>query len=292
MVNSMTGFGRAEKIVEGRDIIAEVKSVNHRFFDFNLRVSRGYEFLEEKVRPYLQEKIARGKLDVYIEVERPEGAKTDVQMNEPLASGYLSALHAAQQKFGLPDDIRASTLLQLPELFTVRREPEDEEKVWEEVRQVLDAALVPFLAMRRAEGGKMKEDILGRVSAIQDMVGEVENRSPKTVEEYRNKLRERIRDLLGSAPVDEQRILTEAALYADKVSVAEETVRIRSHISQFREMVSSGGPVGRRMDFLVQEMNREANTIGSKCVDAQIAHLVVDMKAEIEKIREQIQNIE
>jgi uncharacterized protein (TIGR00255 family) len=288
----MTGFGRAEKVVDGRDIIVEVKSVNHRFFDFNIRASRGYEFLEEKVRPYLQEKIARGKLDVYVGLEKLDDAGTEVQINMPLAAGYLSALRAAQKKFGLPDDIKTSTLLQCPDIFTVRREPEDEEEVWGKVKGVLDEALVPFFAMRRAEGSKMQEDILSRVSAILKMVGEIEERSPKTVEEYRSKLKERIQDLLGSAPVDEQRILTEAAIYADKVSVAEETVRLRSHISQFTDMVSSGEAVGRRLDFLVQEMNREANTIGSKCVDAQIAHLVVDMKAEIEKIREQIQNIE
>lgn len=288
----MTGFGRAEKIIDGRDIIVEIKSVNHRFFDFSSRISRGYGFLEEKLRSNLQTRIARGKIDVYVDLETLDDLSAEVQVNHSLASGYLAALREVQQRYGLPDDITASTIARCPDIFTIHRAPEDEEKVWAQVEQVLNEALTPFFAMREAEGAKLKDDVLGRAGTILRTVGQIEERSPRTVEEYRQKLKERISDLLGGAEVDEQRILTEAAVFADKVSVAEETVRLRSHIGQFTGMLESGEAVGRRLDFLVQEMNREANTIGSKCVDAQIAHMVVDMKAEIEKIREQIQNIE
>lgn len=292
MVKSMTGFGRAEKMTGGRDIIVEIKSVNHRFFDFSSRISRGYGFLEEKLRSFLQTRIARGKIDVFVDLETLDDAEAQVQVNHSLASGYLAALREVQQRYNLPDDVTVSTIARLPDVFTVHRAPEDEEKVWADVEQVVSEALVPFFAMREAEGAKLKEDVLGRAGTILNTVGEIEKRSPQTVDEYRQKLKDRISEMLGSAEIDEQRILTEAAVFADKVSVAEETVRLRSHIDQFTAMLESGDALGRRLDFLVQEMNREANTIGSKCVDAQIAHMVVDMKAEIEKIREQIQNIE
>ena len=288
----MTGSGRADKTQNGRDVIAEIRSVNHRYFDYSSRISRGYEYLEENLRPYLQEKVSRGKLDVSIEIQSAGNANVEVVMDEPLAAGYLAALRQAGEKFGLTDDMTASTLLRCPDLFTVRRKAENEEEVWLQVKAVLDEAFRSLFDMRKAEGIRLKEDILSRADAIQEMVGRVEERSPKTVEEYRSQLKERLQVLLGGAQVDEQRLLTEAAIYADKVSVAEETVRLRSHIGQFRKLADSEEAVGRKMDFLVQEMNREANTIGSKCIDADIAHIVVDMKAEIEKIREQIQNIE
>lgn len=288
----MTGFGRAEQVVDGYDIVVEVRSVNHRFFDFSARVPRGYGFLEEKLRPYLQAKVSRGKLDVSVELDSAGDPGTQVQVNMPLAREYFNAMRAVQRELHLPDDITTGTLLRFPDIFTVRRRPEDEEKICARVKQVLDAAFESLLAMRKAEGKKMEDDILSRAASIRKTVAQIEERSPRTVEEYREKLKGRISDLLGGAAVDEQRVLTEAAVYADKVSVAEETVRLRSHISQFTALVGSREAVGRRLDFLVQEMNREANTIGSKCVDAQIAHWVVDMKAEIEKIREQIQNIE
>lgn len=292
MINSMTGFGRAEKEVDGRDILVEIKSVNHRFFDFSARVPHGYGFLEEKMRSYLQERIARGKVDVFVDLAMPEDAGAAVEVNHSLAEGYLAALREVRDRYQLPDDITVGTIAHLPDIFTVRRVPEDEEAVWAQVRAVLDEALVPFFAMRGAEGTRMKEDVLGRADAVLKMVEQIEARSPQTVQEYGDKMKKRIIELLGGVDVDEQRILMEAAVYADKISVDEETVRLRSHISQFTAMLGSGEAVGRRLDFLVQEMNREANTIGSKCADAQIAHLVVDMKAEIEKIREQIQNIE
>lgn len=292
MVNSMTGFGRAEKIVGGRDIIVEIKSVNHRFFDFSSRVPHGFGFLEEKLRTSLQGRVARGKVDVFVEMGVLDDTSAEVEVNHSLAAGYVAALRELQQQYSLKDDVTASVVARLPDVFTVRRAPENEEEVWAQVREVLEEAIVPFFAMRAAEGKKLREDVLARSEKILGIVGRIEERSPQTVEEYRCKLKERIADMLGGAEPDEQRILTEAAIFADKVSVAEETVRLRSHISQFADMLGTGGAIGRRLDFLVQEMNREANTIGSKCVDAQIAHWVVDMKAEIENIREQIQNIE
>jgi uncharacterized protein (TIGR00255 family) len=291
VINSMTGFGRAEETVNGRDIIVEIKSVNHRFFDFSARVPRAYGFLEDKLKKYLQGRIQRGKIDVYVDLETVDDVSAQVTVNHTLAAGYVNALRELSSTYGLKDDITAGMIAKFPDVLVVSHPPEDEDAVWQQVSQVLEKALVPFFAMRAAEGEKMKEDVLGRANTIQEIVGYVEERSPQTVEEYRRRLTDRITELTA-AGADEQRILTETAIFADKVSVAEETVRLRSHITQFTDMIAAGGAVGRRLDFLVQEMNREANTIGSKCVDAQIAHYVVDMKAEIEKIREQIQNIE
>lgn len=288
----MTGFGRSESIVGGRDISVEIRSVNHRYFDYSSRISRGYGFLDTKLKAYLQDRIERGKIDLSVTVETLESADAEVLVNHSLASGYIAALRDLQQRYGLRDDISVGVVARYADLFTVRRAPEDEEAIWEAVRGVADEAFLPFSAMREAEGEHLKADFLERTARILELVSGVEERSPKTVEEYREKLLQRLRDLLADANVDEQRVLTEAAVFADKVSVAEETVRLRSHIDQFLSMLKAGGAVGRRLDFLVQEMNREANTIGSKCVDAEIAHMVVDMKAEIEKIREQIQNIE
>ena len=291
MVNSMTGFGRAEETVGGRNIIVEIKSVNHRFFDFTCRVPREYGFLEEKLRTLLQERVARGKVDVFVDMEALDDVSAKVEINHSLAAGYIAALRELERQYGLKDGVSVDTVARLPDVFLVRRAPEEEDEIWRQVRQVLEKALVSFFAMRGAEGEKLREDVCGRSQTILELVGRIEERSPQTVEEYRVKLKERIADMIGT-DADEQRILTEAAVFADRVSVAEETVRLRSHISQFSDMLGTGGAVGRRLDFLVQEMNRETNTIGSKCVDAQIARWVVDMKAEIEKIREQIQNIE
>lgn len=287
----MTGFGRAEETVGGRNIIVEIKSVNHRFFDFTCRVPREYGFLEEKLRTLLQERVARGKVDVFVDMEALDDVSAKVEINHSLAAGYIAALRELERQYGLKDGVSVDTVARLPDVFLVRRAPEEEDEIWRQVRQVLEKALVSFFAMRGAEGEKLREDVCGRSQTILELVGRIEERSPQTVEEYRVKLKERIADMIGT-DADEQRILTEAAVFADRVSVAEETVRLRSHISQFSDMLGTGGAVGRRLDFLVQEMNRETNTIGSKCVDAQIARWVVDMKAEIEKIREQIQNIE
>lgn len=288
----MTGYGRQEEILGTRHIQVEIKSVNHRYFEFTTRVSRGYSFLEEKMKTYIRNFVARGKVDLFISVESTEGADVEISVNRNVAAGYISAMRELCSDYGLEDDITASTLARFSDIFTVSRKPEDEEAVWNDVKTVADQAIASFLHMRIAEGQKLKEDVSARAEKILSLVKEVEQRSPETVEAYRRRLYARLQEVLQDKAIDEQRIVTEAALFADKVAVDEETVRLRSHLAQFQKLLESAEPVGRKLDFLVQEMNREANTIGSKCSDTQIAYAVVDIKAEIEKIREQIQNIE
>lgn len=288
----MTGFGRYAALVDGRNIVVEIKSVNHRYFEFSSRISRGYGFLDEKLKSYLQTRIARGKVDVYVSIETLEDGEAQVLVNHDLASGYVRAFRELAERYALEDDLSVSVLARCPDVFSVHRTPEDENRVWESVRQVFDRAFASFVTMREAEGMRLKEDVLQRARTILEIVEKIELRSPQTLEEYRQKLLARLREMLGDVKIDEQRILTEAAIFADKIAIAEETVRLRSHFSQMHAMLESNEAVGRKLDFIVQEMNREANTIGSKASDAQIAHMVVDIKAEIEKIREQIQNIE
>ncbi len=288
----MTGYGRSEQIVDGRAVTVEIKSVNHRYFEFSCRTTRGYSFLEEKLKSFLQGRITRGKVDAYISVEALESAQTQVLVNHSLAEGYVQALRELAERYGLRDDISVSTVSRYSDIFSVHKAPEDEEAVWSSVQQAAEEALKNFLAMREAEGERLRADVLSRAGTIMKLVDEIETRSPQTVAEYQERLRQKIQELLGDNTVDEQRLLTETAIFADKVAVAEETVRLRSHFRQMEEMMATDAPIGRKLDFLVQEMNREANTIGSKAVDSKIAYLVVDIKAEIEKIREQIQNIE
>ena len=292
MIRSMTGYGRSEQIVDGRAVTVEIKSVNHRYFEFSCRTTRGYSFLEEKLKSFLQGRITRGKVDAYISVEALESAQTQVLVNHSLAEGYVQALRELAERYGLRDDISVSTVSRYSDIFSVHKAPEDEEAVWNSVQQAAEEALKNFLAMREAEGERLRADVLSRAGTIMKLVDEIETRSPQTVAEYQERLRQKIQELLGDNTVDEQRLLTETAIFADKVAVAEETVRLRSHFRQMEEMMATDAPIGRKLDFLVQEMNREANTIGSKAVDSKIAYLVVDIKAEIEKIREQIQNIE
>ncbi len=292
MIRSMTGYGRCETVVDGRAVTVELKSVNHRYFEFSCRTTRGYSFLEEKMKSYLQGKISRGKVDAYISVEALESAEAQVLVNHPLASGYVHALRELAERYDLQDDISVSTVARYSDIFSVHKSPEDEDAVWASVQKAADEALEQFLKMREAEGQRLKADVLSRADTIMGLVGQIEARSPQTVAEYRERLQQKMEELLGDTTVDEQRLLMETAIFADKVAVAEETVRLRSHFKQMQEMLDSGEPIGRKLDFLVQEMNREANTIGSKAVDSQIAYMVVDIKAEIEKIREQIQNIE
>ena len=292
MIKSMTGYGRAEGTVDGRDIVVEIKSVNHRYFEFSSRTSRGYNFLDEKLKSYLQGKIARGKVDVFLTIQTVEDLASEVHINHSLAAGYVNALRELQERYHLADDISVSVVARYADIFSVHKAPEDEDETWNAVRQVLDKVLEHFFAMREAEGARMKADMEGRAAAILSLVEKIEERSPETVKEYQEKLQQRLEEMLQEAKVEEQRLVTEAAIFADKVAVAEETVRLRSHFEQMHEMLSSDQAVGRKLDFLVQEMNREANTIGSKAQDADIAHMVVDMKAEIEKIREQVQNVE
>ena len=292
MIKSMTGYGRFEGVVEGRQITVEIKSVNHRYFEFSSRITRGYGFLEERLKGYLQERVSRGKVDVYVSIETLEDADAQVQVNHSLAAGYVHALHELAERYNLRDDLSVSTVSRYSEIFSVHKAPEDEDAIWAVVQKGADCAMESFLAMREREGQRMKEDVISHAERILRLVDQIEERSPQTVLEYQQKLQARLEEMLADAKIDEQRILTEAAIFADKVAVAEETVRLRSHFDQMHQMLESAEPVGRKLDFLVQEMNREANTIGSKAVDSQIAYLVVDIKSEIEKIREQIQNIE
>lgn len=288
----MTGFGRFEGTTSGRTITVEIKTVNHRFFDFSCRTNRGYGFLEERLKGFISDYVSRGKVDVFVCVSEDENTESIVEINYSLASGYVNALHELAQKYNLKDDISVSLLSKYNDVLTVRKPSEDEEKVWLLVKECAEKAVSGLIAMREKEGGKLKEDVLSRCKTIISLVEYVEERSPKLVEEYRQKLMVRMQEILNGVEADEQRILTEAAIFADKTAVAEETIRLRSHIYQIREMLESAMPIGRKLDFIVQEMNREANTIGSKVSDADLAHIVVEIKAEIEKIREQIQNIE
>lgn len=292
MVMSMTGFGRAEISVGNRDIIVEMKSVNHRYFEFSCRTSRGYSFLEDKLKKYVGERISRGKVDMYVSVTDNDDSSVEVELNKPLASGYINAMKTLADEYGITNDVSVSVLSRFNDIFQITRPPADEDAVFADVKVAVDAALERFLSMRQAEGEKLKEDILGRAEKIIGIVGEIEERSPQTVQEYRDRLYAKLSEVLQSTNIDDQRILTEAAIFADKVAVDEETVRLRSHFDQMKQFLDSGEPVGRKLDFIVQEMNREANTIGSKVNDSVLAHKVVDIKGELEKIREQVQNIE
>lgn len=292
MIRSMTGYGRKQAVTGGMHITAEIKSVNHRYFEFSARVPRAYGFLEEKLKSYIQSLISRGKVECYIQIDNLEEEDCIVEVNHSLAKGYYDALKDLAQRYELRDDISVSLLSRYSDIFSVHKAEADEEKIWESVKGVVAEAVSSFIAMRETEGEKLKNDILSRCDTIIEKVEFIEERSPETVREYNDKLLVRIKDVLSDVQVDEQRILTEAAVYADKIAVAEETVRLRSHISQLRDFMESEEAIGRKTDFLVQEINREANTIGSKAQDVAIAKKVIDIKAEVEKIREQVQNIE
>ncbi len=292
MLRSMTGFGRGEDTIGGRHIVFEIKSVNHKYFEFNSRIPRGYLFLEDKLKAYIQGKISRGKVDVFLQIETLEETDVQVLVNHSLASAYVTALQELKERYQLPDEPSLALLSKYSDIFSVHKAPEDEDAVWEAVRQVADQAIASFLKMREAEGARLKADILEKAGEIVALVDQVERHTPETVEHYRERLKAKIEELLQDNRFDEQRVLTEVAIFADKVAVDQETVRLRSHFQQLQRLVDSDGPVGRKIDFLVQEMNREANTIGSKSVNSQIAYLVVDIKALIEKIREQVQNVE
>ena len=292
MIRSMTGFGRGEATVDGRDITVEIKSVNHRYFEFNCRTTRGFGFLEEKLKSYIKERVSRGKIDMFVSLSQKEDTEAIVKINPSLARGYINALKKLSDEYGVKDDISVSTVSSYSDIFQVHKAPEDEEEVWNSVKPVLDTALNNFITMRETEGEKMKADVMSRAKHILSIVDEIESRSPERVKEYEARLKERIEELLGSADYDEQRVITEVAIFADKVAVDEETVRLRSHFDQLKNLMDGDGEVGRKLDFIIQEMNREANTIGSKANDSNLSHMVVDIKAEIEKIREQIQNIE
>ena len=292
MVKSMTGYGRARETLNGRDITVEVRSVNNRYLDCTVKVPRTYIFVEDAVKARVQKAVSRGKVDVFITIDATAADETVVAVNEPLAQGYYEALTKLKDMFSLEGELSAAVLAKFPDVLTVTKAEEDLESVSGDICAVLDEALNAYNAMRTVEGGKLSEDIAGRAATIETVVGKVEERSPQTVAAYREKLTTRMQEVLQSTAIDESRILTEAAIFADKIAVDEETVRLRSHIAQLRTMLESDQPIGRKLDFLIQEVNRECNTIGSKCNDLTIAQDVVNMKGEVEKIREQVQNIE
>lgn len=288
----MTGYGRSQMLVDGMNITVEVKSVNHRYFEFSSRLPRSYGFLDEKLKSFFMGKLTRGKMECYVQIETVEEPDTIISVNHPLVKGYLDAYKELAETYGLENNIKVSDISRVSDIFSIRKQAADEDKIWAAVQNVAEEALNGFVSMREREGSRLRDDVLSRLEIILENVSFIEERSPETVKEYNEKLLVRLRELLADTHIDEQRILTEAAIFADKIAVAEETVRLRSHISQMRTFLDSDEAVGKKMDFLIQEFNREANTIGSKAQDVEIARRVVAVKAEIEKIREQIQNIE
>ena len=294
MVKSMTGYGRARQTLNGRDITVEVKSVNNRYLDATVKLPRAYIFTEDAIKQRVQKAVSRGKVDVFVSIDATGADETVVTVNEPLAKSYLEALRkiSALNPSMLRGEYSAVDVARFPDVLTVTKAEEDLESVQRDICAVADEALANYNVMRAVEGEKLAADIGARLTTIETLTGKVEARSPETVREYREKLTARMQEVLQSTTIEESRILTEAAIYADKIAVDEETVRLRSHVSQLRTMLASDEPMGRKMDFLIQEVNRESNTCGSKCNDVEIARVVVELKAEVEKIREQVQNIE
>ena len=292
MPKSMTGYGRARIVFDSREITVEIKSVNHKFFEFSSRVPRQYGFIEDKLKTLVSEFVTRGKVEMYVSIVTNDGSDVSVEVNASLAESYVSALRHANATIGLLDDVTLSSLFRIPDVFTVTKQDVDESELWDEVGKTAKAALESFLSMRSAEGGRLKSDILTKLDYIEGVVAAIEERSPLITEEYRQRLYNRLAELLGDNNIDESRILTEAAIFADKTATDEETVRLKSHVQSFRELLELDEPIGKKLDFLVQEMNREINTTGSKCSDLAVTKMVVDLKSTVEKIREQIQNIE
>ena len=292
MAKSMTGYGRAEEVLHGRSLGLEIKSVNSRYFEYSMRMPRGMGFLEEPVKKLLSARTSRGRVEVGLSVHDLGGGNTQVSANIPVATDYYNAISNIAAALMIENDTSVSTIARFSDVFTVTREEEDETELTADVLQVAQAALARFEAMRALEGEKLVADVQNRLDAIEAMLCQVEQGSAGRVQRYRERLHEKLQEILGDRSIDEARLLTEAALFADKTAVDEETVRLRSHLKQFAEILQNEGAIGRKLDFLTQELNREVNTIGSKCQEVEITRLVVDMKSEIEKIREQIQNME
>lgn len=292
MALSMTGYGRAEQVINGRNIAVEIKSVNSRYFEYSSRIPRSCAFMDDKLKKLLSQSISRGKTELNLQMQNVDAQDVAVEANLPLAKSYQQALTLLKTELGVSYDATAAALARFPDVLSVRCADVDEEQLWQDVSAVAKKAIENFVAMRKTEGEKLKEDVMGRLVTIENFVAGVEENSEGRVQAYTDKLYARLQTLLQDQNIDDARILTEAAIFADKTAVDEETVRLHSHIAQYREILSGDGPVGRKLDFLTQELNRETNTIGSKCQDIAITRIVVDMKAEIEKIREQIQNIE
>ena len=293
MIKSMTGYGRARELLNKRDITVEVRSVNNRYLDCTVKLPRMYAFAEDAVKQHVQQAVSRGKVDVFITVDASAADVAQVTVNRELAAQYAAAMGELAELCGpIAWKLTPEVLARFPDVLTVTKADEDLESVSADICTVLDEALAAYHTMRAVEGKRLAEDIAGRLDHIEAYTGQVEARSPETVAEYRAKLTARMQEVLQSTTIDDQRILAEAAIYADKVAVDEETVRLRSHVAQLRGMLESDEPMGRKMDFIIQEVNRESNTIGSKCGDVSIAQVVVNLKAEVEKMREQVQNVE
>ena len=288
----MTGYGRAVETVNGREFTVELRSVNNRYLDCGVKLPRSLSFAEEAVKQAVKATISRGKVDVFISVRSEDGEEVKVSLNSAVLEGYLAAMRQMVTDYGVADDISVSAVSRLPEVFTVERPEVDEDQLKADLMSVVAKAIEGYDAMRRTEGTALENDLRSRGQTILDLVAQVEQGNAQTVIDYRTRLENKLQEVLANTAIDESRILTEAAIFADKVAVDEETVRLRSHLQQMNTMLSGGGAVGRKLDFLLQEMNRETNTIGSKCSDVRLARIVVDMKAELEKIREQTQNIE
>ena len=292
MIKSMTGYGRAVETVNGREFTVELRSVNNRYLDCSVRLPRILSFAEDAVKQAVKASVSRGKVDVYISVRSENGEEVSVSLNKSVLEGYLAAMRQMVTDYGVTDDISVSAASRLPDVFTLDKPQVDEEQLQSDLMSVVSKALAGYDAMRCTEGQALDKDLRSRGNTILEYVALVEEGNGKTVADYRARLENKLREVLENTNIDESRILTEAAIFADKVAVDEETVRLRSHLEQMNTMLTAGGAVGRKLDFLLQEMNREANTIGSKCTDVNLARIVVDIKAELEKIREQTQNIE
>ena len=292
MVLSMTGYGRAGALLHGRDIKVELRSVNARFFEYSSRLPRSCAFLEDKLKKLVAAKVSRGKVELSLSIQTVTAADTVVSVNWSLAQGYRAALDSLIEKMDLKNDVTAGMIARFPEVLTQTAAPTNEDELWQDVQSVALQAVDAFVAMRAAEGEKLKADVAGRLDTIEELVAKIEQGSAGRVQAYSDKLYARLQELLGDRNIDESRLVTEAALFADKTAIDEETVRLHSHVAQYREILALDEPVGRKLDFLTQELNRESNTIGSKCQDVAVTRLVVELKSEIEKIREQIQNIE
>ena len=292
MIRSMTGYGSAKGTADGLEITIELKSVNNRFLDCSVRMPRSFLFAEDAIKSAVQKHISRGKVDVFVSVDSSQSGDMSVKVNEPLLKGYLEALNHIAEEYQLPNELSALALSRFPDVLVVEKREMDAEAITAAFCEIAERALRDFDAMREREGEKLRADVRNRLDLIDGFVTAIEKESPRTVEDYRCRLEQKMKEVLNGAGVDENRILAEAALFADHFAVDEETVRLRSHMAQLGAMIDGKSPIGRKIDFLIQEFNREANTIGSKCQNSDIAHVVVDLKSEIEKIREQIQNIE
>lgn len=288
----MTGYGRYQELIDNRDILVEIRSVNHRYYEYSARTPRAHGYLEEKLKTFLNGKISRGKVEISVSIFIADGTDANIEINKSIAKGYVDALLEANKELNLINDISLSQLIKLPDIFNIKKVLDDEEAIWDSVKIVAAVALEKFIAMREREGEKMLEDIMSRLNYLEETVSTIEKRSPTVTQAYRERLFLKLSEILADKNIDEQRLLTETAIFSERTAVDEETVRLNSHIDQFKQLINSDEAVGRKLDFLVQEVNREVNTIGSKAQDLEITRMVVDLKSEIEKIREQIQNIE